>query len=343
MPITFNNGVANIVGTPGAASGVFSNRPNAADVADGTLYFSTDTVAIYQAVAGSWVNYSGGGGGSTGVNGLNGTTNIGLGGTFLNDTSIDCLNFELSIFNIKILSLTSTNNTKFTLFDDFIKTQYVGNDIGLKLDFANNNFYLGDFDNIVSGIYIKIDENNQNIRTYTNNGREGLNLDIGSSQYCLGDWDQVTTNGNAIIIDNLNNNIFTRDINDQKGLKFNFTNNTYQFGDFNGQNQQTAFIINDANQIIKTTSANNEWGVKLDFANYQYSFGNNSGLNNSTHILIDDNNPKINFVNDSGFYNLKNMPAYTDNADALANGLVVGDLYRHAGVLESQDQLRIVH
>jgi hypothetical protein len=42
-------------------------------------------------------------------------------------------------------------------------------------------------------------------------------------------------------------------------------------------------------------------------------------------------------------YNFSNIPVFTDNADAIANGLQVGDLYRHDNPLEAGDQLRIVH
>lgn len=74
MAITVNNGVQNILGTPGSISDVIANRPAAADLADGTLFFAIDTLAIYQTVSGAWVNYSGGGGGSQN---LQQTLNIG--------------------------------------------------------------------------------------------------------------------------------------------------------------------------------------------------------------------------------------------------------------------------
>jgi hypothetical protein len=75
MSIIVNNGVQNILGTPGAISGVFADRPSATGVADGTLYFSTDTTAIYQAVSGAWILYTGGGGGGS-VNSVTGTAPI---------------------------------------------------------------------------------------------------------------------------------------------------------------------------------------------------------------------------------------------------------------------------
>jgi len=67
MAIIINNGVQNILGTPGAISGVAVDRPAAPDVAEGTLYFATDTFFLYQSIGGVWISYAGGGGGG-GVN-----------------------------------------------------------------------------------------------------------------------------------------------------------------------------------------------------------------------------------------------------------------------------------
>jgi len=63
MGILLNNSVVNVIGTPAAITDVFANRPAAADIADGSLFFANDTLAIYQVVAGVWQNYAGGGGG----------------------------------------------------------------------------------------------------------------------------------------------------------------------------------------------------------------------------------------------------------------------------------------
>jgi hypothetical protein len=64
MGIVFNGGVINSGGTPQAITGVIANIPAATSVAEGTIYISTDTQEIFSAQAGSWINVSGGGGGS---------------------------------------------------------------------------------------------------------------------------------------------------------------------------------------------------------------------------------------------------------------------------------------
>jgi hypothetical protein len=64
MAITFDSSVTNEGGTPAAITGVIADIPPATSVADGTIYISTDTQEIFSAQAGSWINVSGGGGGS---------------------------------------------------------------------------------------------------------------------------------------------------------------------------------------------------------------------------------------------------------------------------------------
>ena len=259
MSISFNNSVANIVGTPGAASGVFADRPNAADVAEGTLYFATDTVEIYQVVAAAWVNYSGGGGVPGAANGISydGLNYVlgGVGSPLIYDTTINADNHSFTLDEIKVLNFSSFNLTKFTLFDDIIKTQYGVNDIGLNLDFENDIFWLGDY--------------------------------------------AFNNNGTVLKIDNQNQRIFL---------------NAYTGFGYYSDNVSKELIIGDYLQN-----------------------------NNGTRIEINDNTQKINFYSNASKYNFATMPAYTGNAAALAAGLVVGDLYRHSGAGESQDQLRIVH
>lgn len=115
MAILINNGVQNILGTPGAISGVFSDRPAAPDLAEGTLYFSTDTTTIYQVSAGAWIVYAGGGGG--GVSAVTGTKPISSTGGATPDISISqataltdgYLNFQdWNTFNNKLNGVTAS-------------------------------------------------------------------------------------------------------------------------------------------------------------------------------------------------------------------------------------------
>lgn len=149
------------------------------------------------------------------------------------------------------------------------------------------------------------------------------------------------------------------------GLLFDYGLNVYKFGDYAGYNLNgTSLIIDDSSGTIITYFNAISQGLQMDFINAEFYFGNFSiGQNyyircdsgagvtigdfltnlNGTYIQVNDTNQKINLKNTSGSYNLSNMPSYADNAAALAAGLIAGDLYRHDGLLESQDQLRIVH
>ena len=436
MAILINNGVQNIVGTPGAISGVFGDRPAAPDLAEGTLYFSTDTAAIYQAVAGLWVNYAGGGGGgsSTGINGLNGTTNIGLGGTLNTNTIIDADNFSFDITNIKTSILSTLNGNAIniqdgiagvrTLIDNDEKGLLVFGDRvllgdyingilnfnvetdtstiftnyslqgtnGFILDFANGQYKLGDFQNVVGGSTILVDAPNAIINTFYNNTQIGIKLDFANNAYTFG---SVLARGSNFVVDNFNGYIYTKnpinqitglnldmiggvfEIGDlvgnnkinfnnngeirigvtnlistyhsndniEIGLRLDFANNQYFFGDFFGRTAYgISFKIDDNNGFATFISQGSfESGLKLNFANHIYKLGDLNENYQNTFLQIDDENQKVIINSDAGKYNFSNMPAYADNAAALAAGLVVGDLYRHDGLLESQDQLRIVH
>jgi len=99
-------------------------------------------------------------------------------------------------------SFNSFNNTKFTLFDDFILTQYSGNNKGIKLDFSVNTYRFGDFDFSNNGTDIVIDDNNQRITTKD----RGLYIDIGLQNYQLGDYN-ASGNATNIIVDDANQQI----------------------------------------------------------------------------------------------------------------------------------------
>lgn len=198
MAISINNGIANINGTPGAISGVFSDRPAAADVAEGTLYFATDTAAIYQTVSGVWVNYAaGGGGGSTGVNGLNGTANIGLGGTLNTNTVIDVDNFQLDFSNVKVFTVTSLLGNSLIIDDLF--TRISNNGYGFLA--TNPISQMGDVF-IGSGTILQIDNGSKTIQTVDNGNVNGLLFVYTSELYLFGSITNL--NPQYFLIDGIN-------------------------------------------------------------------------------------------------------------------------------------------
>jgi hypothetical protein len=252
------------------------------------------------------------------------------------------LDFGANIY--KLGDFINTNNsTHFIVSDAFknISTNYNGNAYGIELDFQNDLFAFGDMHNVTNGNYLMIDNSASSIKTYSNNVQIGLSLDFANNYYSLGD---LANNGNFIGIaealniieistgvntgnytslilkDNIST-IVTSYIGIERGLKLDLANRNYQLGDyFDGY-----------------------LGLSVDLSNWLFKFGDINSSNLGTNLIIDDNNQKININSIAGKYNFSNVAAYTDNADALANGLIVGDIYRHDGLLESADQLRIVH
>jgi hypothetical protein len=146
------------------------------------------------------------------------------------------------------------NNTSIT------KTIYGGNDIGLKLDFANTNqlVQLGD---ITSGnqVNLQIDSLNQTLTFNKAISDNLLRLDFASNTSELGN-----TSIGAFISVNQNNSVQI----------------------VGGQNNNTRLAVDDQFSLINTQYNGNDIGLKLDFAGDLYQFGNT----NNCYLNIDDAN-----------------------------------------------------
>lgn len=322
MAITINNGVQNILGTPGAISGVFANRPAAANVADGTLYFSTDTLAIYQAISGAWQAYSGGGGGGI-TNANNGLSVFGgntaqLGGTLVKNTTINAANFDLFY----------TNGRKYNI--DAQSYEFTNSNLYKSLSSDGSSMYVG-CENLAGtvGVSMWFDRPNEKIYTLFNSTYTGLNLDFANNYFTFGDYNAIN-NGNFIVFDDQNNEIF---LNNNNITQIYINQNIINLGYLNGidfsvyldysnaqlycryQNQQIGVIIkpnqyyygfgtggygnvinfeiNDQFQQIITSLNYSALGLKIDFANSSFYLGDFDGLNNGTNIVVNDNTARI--------------------------------------------------
>lgn len=286
--------------------------------------------------------------------------------------SIDGNNLETYLYNNSIIIGGDPTGNQSTLFIDdtnsVIKTQYLGNDIGLKLDFANDVYYFGDYNGVANNTFISISNSNAfisllcsgfgvyqqfdgtngnieiastNIIKTTNNGNDiGLKLDFANSEYWLGD----KNNTSYISVESINEEVtlFAKGTNNTIlqvhadylqtqhnfnliGLKLDFANQEfrlgyeynnstnirvlsggietqlaggiseglelynqiYRFGDYVNSNNGTIFEVVDISQTIKTQNQNNDVGILLDFANSTYQFGQLTG-GNATKFVIDD-------------------------------------------------------
>jgi hypothetical protein len=175
---------------------------------------------------------------------------------------------------------------------NILKTQYQQNDIGLKLDFANDRYIIGNEG--PNKPFLFIDGVTQNIQTiYNGNTNYGINLDYVNNIYEL-----KSLNLNVTINDNLGT--FTT-----LGIFCDSINNYYSFGngffaDIATSNFQIA-DINNGNFLeynvgigyLKTQYGGNDIGLKLDFANNQYWIGDEAGINSGSVIKVNDGSSQI--------------------------------------------------
>ena len=174
----------------------------------------------------------------------------------------------------------ASNDLTFADLNTF-KTIVGSTEIGLKLDFANKKFFLGE-----------------------NSWPFGVEVDFNNNFISIGD-PTAAASGTTLFIDNSNTIIKSQYNSNDIGLKLDFANNEYRLGDVNNHNylisnnngiylgdyfanfNTTIFSIDDTNSLIKTSYQSNDIGLKLDFANSNYEFGQLTG-NNATKLKIDD-------------------------------------------------------
>lgn len=176
---------------------------------------------------------------------------------------------------------------------------------GLKLDYSNRNYILGDYDNNVSGTSLIVNDEFKYIQTLGSYQYRGLNLDFNTEIYTLGDYNGLTTN-TRFVVDVNNQVIKTTDGGTNKGVFLDFANNEYTLGDVSNTNsleiinnqlaltsQSNSIKIDGDNNEILTKYSGSEKGLKLNFSSSLYSFGDFGGTNNSTKLEIDDANQKL--------------------------------------------------
>lgn len=189
---------------------------------------------------------------------------------FVNDTS-------------RLIDINAGDNYNATslILDDInqiIRTRTAGNDIGLRLDFNNKYFALGDYNVNANGTSLIVDDVQTIIKTMFQGTDIGLNFSFPTRLFSFGDFNgyygfqnylQIDSSNNFAIIQNGNGNLY--------------------LGDYLGIYNNTTLNISDLNKLIKTTSNGNNIGLKLDFPNDLYFLGDYNGTINGTYILNDDN------------------------------------------------------
>lgn len=175
------------------------------------------------------------------------------------------------------------NDTPLQLAANKLLTNYGGNDIGLKLDFANDLYQFGDFNGVTNNAFINIDNNIGQIyiQSYTD-------------AIFIGDGFYNNNNTCLVVNDNLQN-IKTTFQNNDIGLKLNSNTNYYSFGDFDSifgyRTQLSILPAQKISQLISTDnyleldgSYNNVWLGYYNLGSYSQ---NDSAVTNNYMLGTD--------------------------------------------------------
>lgn len=297
-----NFSVANQLATPSIHAAPFAQRPAAGQ--PGRLFVDTNnpSTGIYRDTGTVWENITGGAGSSNlqTVTDAGNTTDNNILLTYPDNTLANALVFyndalsqEEYLIEKRGTGITtndslaiqsrgnispSTNPVGFLIdgANDVIKTFYTTSftDIGLKLDFANDEYVLGDYNGVSNNTYITVDNANafisllcsgygvsqqfdgingnveissQNIIKTTNNGNDiGLKLDFSNLKYYFGDYNSIN-NGVYFLADNDNG---FADIYQQGYFSFRADGGDVRIGDLSGTSNFTYFGVNDTNEEL---------------------------------------------------------------------------------------------
>lgn len=201
-----------------------------------------------------------------------------------------------------------------------IYTKNAGVEMGLKLDFASNAYFLGN------------PINQSGFSAFLNGG----------GAFAMGDFNNLQTYFQV----DLNTNVFSSFFNGSEiGLKLDFASNLYDLANHN--------LGSGLFQVINST----QYDITLGYGNYggdgmgyyfnyytptngaSVQLGDWGSIINNTKIFIDITNSTISFNTTGGKYQFAAVAQYANNAAAITGGLTAGMIYRITGT----DHLGIVH
>lgn len=227
MSIQIFNGVRNLASTPGILTDTFANRPTATTLAEGTLFYASDTPDIYQVISGSW-KACGGGGGSQDLQSVLTVGSILTQNNIIDANSLYYLTFahfdgyaiHSTYFELKdILNTetylyinTATNGLAFgrSNIDNWYKIEAVsgvylyshytagGNSNYFVIDLNNNDYKLGDFYGTNNSTYFRVDDAHQANESYadTYNFNE-INIGQGTINFNGTGYESATAGSNT--------------------------------------------------------------------------------------------------------------------------------------------------
>lgn len=180
---------------------------------------------------------------------------------------------------------TQYNGTSLYLsdFNQLIQTYGLGNQsIGLKLDFANNFYSLGDTDGVSNNNCINIDNAGNSINLISQSsgtflGKQNVVLESQNKQFLTNDgFNQLIYTGN-------DNGTYSGD----RGIKLDFANNIYEFGDRSNTTSKAAFLslVSDPNEASAAISI---FGNALNIREYGNIWGGAQGNINYFDAIYDN-------------------------------------------------------
>jgi len=287
-----NFSVTNQLATPSIHAAALANRPPAGQ--PGRLFVDTDNPSsgIYRDTGTVWENITGGAsaGNLQTVTDAGNTTDNNILLTYADNTIANALVFyndaltqEEYLIEKRGTGITtndslaiqsrgnispSTNPVGFLIDgpNDVIKSFYTTSysEVGLKLDFANQNYRFG---NGITNIgYLEIDSISGIVSICGNISEPLFGIDFLNAVVNVGDY-LSWNSGTHLIVDDGNQLIKTKNSGNDYGIKLDFANRNYSLGDYNFIYDGAYLFIDDANQLIKTSTGANAHGIKLDFAN----------------------------------------------------------------------------
>jgi hypothetical protein len=249
--------ILNQKATPAIYADTLANRPTASFA--GRLFVDTAApYGIYRDTGAAWVQVASvGGGGSTGVNGLNGTTNIGLGGTLNSNTTI-AQNSNNITFSKTAAETFNINSWFIFDYTDSTNNRHLIQPNG----FGSLNIFAG---NGTSSTNSTLQLQNNKIKSIFNGtGEYGLSLNDSTGKFSLGDYGN-DRKYNSFVVDDDNDRFYIttsyNQVNNAQDLfyvsnKPGVPERFVKLGDFNNYVNGTSFKIDDENNTIISTIGN---------------------------------------------------------------------------------------
>lgn len=213
--------------------------------------------------------------------------------------------------------------------DQYAKFLVNNSETGLKLDFINANYSIGDLSSNLNGTHLSIEDGNSAIRSFYGGNEIGMYFNFGLGEYSFGDMNGYN-NGLYFIINDASQVIKTSLASGGKGLYLDFGNNEYLFGDFNYLGNGTTLVVDDNNSLIKTTYGNNNTGLLIDYINNRYLLGDYNGLYNTTWIDVNDGSGFIQLNVLNGAINVNRKFNFLDTSGSPAG--MMGDNFNAYGL-----------